>query len=338
MHDALLGHPEGDRVRCGLCPHACLIAEESRGWCGVRGVVDGRLRTFTYGRVSSIAADPIEKKPVFHYRPGTDVLSLGSVGCTMRCGHCQNWRISRPKGDDGTVELQSLDPHRVPGLALANGCQGVAWTYNEPVLSLEYVLDCAQAASRQGLYTVMVTNGYVTPEGLDLFGRHIDVWRTDVKGFSEETYRRLCHVAHPEAVRAAAERALHVHGMHVECVTNIVPTVNDSDEELTAVATWIADELGPQTAWHVTRFQPYLEFADLPATPIDTLLRARDIGRSAGLHYVYLGNVDVPGGEDTTCPACGAVAVRRTGFSSSVTGLAPDSTCTTCGTPLPIVL
>lgn len=292
MHDALLATPRDDgRVHCGLCPNDCTIAEGGRGVCGARGVIGGTLRALTYGLVSSIAVDPIEKKPVYHFRPGTRVLSFGSVGCSMRCGHCQNWQISRPKGDDGSVPLRYVDPAEVVPLALEHRCEGVAFTYNEPVIWLEYVLDVARLAREAGLYTVMVTNGYVTPAGLDLFAQHIDVWRTDVKGVSEAVYRRLCHVAHPEAVRTAAELAKGFHGMHVECVTNVVPTINDSDEELRQIARWIATGLGTDTPWHVTRFFPYLEFADLEPTPIATLERAKEIGEQEGLTVIHLGNV-----------------------------------------------
>jgi len=334
MHDALLGTQEADHVRCGLCPHACLIAESARGWCGARGVERGRLRAYTYGLVSSIAVDPIEKKPVFHYCPGVDVLSLGSAGCTMRCGHCQNWQISRPKGDDGTVALRYIEPATVVETAVGEQCPGIAFTYNEPVIWLEYVLDVGRLAHERGLFNIMVTNGYVTSAGLDAFAEVIDVWRVDIKGFSEEPFRRLCHVSHPEAVREQAVRAKHVHGMHVECVTNLVPTVNDSDEELRAIARWIATELGVDTPWHVTRFIPYLEFADLPMTPIETLRRARDIGRDAGLRFVYLGNVDEPGAEDTICPACGDTVVRRRGFDVLAESLSAKGCCISCGADL----
>ncbi len=334
QREALLWRTEGDRVRCLLCPNACVISEGRRGVCGARGVVDGHLKALTYGLVSSLAADPIEKKPVFHFHPASRVLSLGSVGCSMRCGHCQNWQISRPRGDDGSVPLRFLEAEALPELARAHGCEGVAWTYNEPVIWLEYVLDGARAAKAAGLYTVMVTNGYVTEEGLDAFSRHIDVWRTDVKGFSDETYRKLCHVEHAAAVRAAATRARHEHGMHVEVVTNLVPGVNDSDEELDAIASWMVDKLGPDTPWHVTRFVPYLDFADVPPTPVADLERARAIGRRHGLRFVYLGNVDLPGGEDTVCPSCGAVAIRRRGFAADVSGLGSDGTCAACGAGL----
>ena len=338
MHDALLGVAEGERVRCGLCPHACLIAEGDRGWCGARGVVDGALRALTYGLVSSIAVDPIEKKPVFHYCPGVDVLSVGGVGCSMRCGHCQNWQISRPKGDDGTTALRYVEPQTIVDAAVREGCPGIAFTYNEPVIWLEYVLDCGRLAHEQDLFVVMVTNGYVTPAGLDAFAEVVDVWRVDIKAFSADPFRHLCKVAHPEAVREQAVRAKHIHGMHVECVTNVVPTINDSAEELTAIARWIATDLSPDTPWHITRFTPYLEFADLDPTPLSTLEAAVEIGVDAGLLSVYLGNVDLPGGEDTVCPTCGDLVVNRRGFRVTADALDRDGRCESCGADLGITV
>ena len=336
MHDALLGFVEGERVRCGLCPHACLIAEGSRGVCGARGVVDGKLRALTYGLVSSVALDPIEKKPVFHFCPGARVMSFGSVGCTMRCGHCQNWQISRPKGDDGSVALREIEPAEAVKLAVDAGAEGVAFTYNEPVIWLEWVLDVGRLAREAGLFVVMVTNGYVTPVGLDSFAEVVDVWRVDIKGYSEEPFKRPCKVRHPEVVREQAVRAKKVHGMHVECVTNVVPTVNDSESELRAIASWIERDLGPDTPWHVTRFMPYLEFADLPATPLETLERAVTIGHEEGLRYVYLGNVDLQGGEDTLCPECHTIVIRRDGYATRLEALTTDDRCGQCGAELPV--
>ena len=336
MHDALLGSLEGRSVRCGLCPHACLISEGSRGICGARGVVEGKLRALTYGLVSSADLDPIEKKPVFHFCPGSKVMSFGSVGCTMRCGHCQNWQISRPRGDDGSVALRCVEPSEAVQLALDSGAEGIAFTYNEPVIWLEWVLDVGRLAQDAGLFVVMVTNGYVTSAGLDLFSEVADVWRVDIKAFTPEPFLRLCKVRRPEAVREQAVRAKKVHGMHVECVTNIVPTVNDAESELRAIASWIAHDLGPDTPWHVTRFIPYLEFADLPATPIETLEHAEAIGREEGLHFVYLGNVDIPGGEDTVCPTCGTVAIRRSGYLTRFEALTTGDRCGQCGENLGI--
>lgn len=331
MYDALLGTPEGDRIRCGLCPHACLIAEGARGVCGARGVVDGKLRALTYGLVSSVALDPIEKKPVFHYAPGSKVMSFGSVGCTLRCGHCQNWEISRQHAPDEPTGVRELDPEEAVKLALQADAEGVAFTYNEPVIWLEWVLDVGRQAHDAGLFTVMVTNGYVTGAGLDLLAETTDVWRVDIKAFTDEPFKRLCKSPHPEAVREQASRARHVHGMHVECVTNVVPGINDSDDELRAIAEWIAKDLGTDTPWHVTKFVPYLEFAHVPPTPIGTLERARDIGRTAGLDFVYLGNVDVPGGEDTVCPECGTVNIRRRGYSTRLEALSAIDRCAQCG-------
>lgn len=334
MHEALLWEADENRVHCLLCPHDCRISPGHAGVCGVRKNVDGRLMATTYGRVSSVAVDPIEKKPVFHYRPGTRVLSLGSVGCTMRCTHCQNWQISRASPSDG--ELEYLSPEDVISLADRYGCEGVAFTYNEPVIWAEYVADVSDACRAAGRYTVMVTNGYITEAGLDLLGECIDVWRVDVKAYDDRTYRELCKVRSVQPVLEMAERAKKRWLMHVEVVTNIIPTINDDEPTIRGIASWIAKTLGPDTPWHVTRFFPYLELSHLPPTPLVTLRRARDIGIEAGLQHVYLGNVDDPGGEDTRCPSCGAVVVRRDRYrveSRDTVGGA----CGTCGEPLNIV-
>jgi pyruvate formate lyase activating enzyme len=333
-HAADLWKPEGDAIRCGLCPHACRIRRGAVGVCGVRRNVDGTLIALTYGRVSSVAVDPIEKKPVFNYHPGTLVLSLGSVGCTMKCGHCQNWQISRAGVEDGA--LSDLPPDRIVPLARAHGCAGVAFTYNEPVIQAEYVRDCSRLAHDAGLFTIMVTNGYITTEGLDYLAGAVDVWRVDVKGMTDQAYRTLCRVPSVEPVLRAAERAKKVHGMHVEVVTNVVPGINDDESQLTDLARWIAEELGPETPWHITRFFPYLDFADKPPTPLTTLRLARDIGVAAGLHYVYLGNVSEPGSEDTRCPGCGDVLVKRDGYTV-LESAGVGGSCPGCGRPTDVV-
>lgn len=317
MHTALLWGQEGDRVRCGLCPHRCLVSRGATGVCGVRKNVDGALIALTYGKISSIASDPIEKKPVFHYFPGTSVLSIGSVGCSMRCGHCQNWNISRAEPDRSPyeVELHTVSPDAVVDMARKYRCPGVAFTYNEPVIWAEYVRDVARLCRESGLFTVMVTNGFITTEGLDFLGPHIDVWRVDLKGATDQTYRHLCKVSSSESILRATERAKSQWDMHVEIVTNVIPTINDSAEELRTMAVWIAETLGNDTPWHVTRFFPCLDLAELPPTPIETLRMARAIGQEAGLHYVYVGNVEDPQGEDTVCPSCRSVAVRRSGYT-----------------------
>lgn len=333
-HEALLWESEGERLHCLLCPNDCRIVPGGVGICGVRENDKGRLIALTYGLVSSAAVDPIEKKPVFHFRPGTSVFSIGSVGCSMRCGHCQNWQISR--ADPAAAGLEELAPAAIPELALRNGCAGVAFTYNEPVIWAEYVVDVAAAARAAGLYTVMVTNGYVTQAGLDLFGPLIDVWRVDVKGFDDATYRSLCKVRSVRPVLEGAVRARAKWRMHVEVVTNVVPTVNDDERTLRGIAEWIAAGLGRDTPWHITRFFPYLEYAHLSPTPIPTLELARDIGRAAGLRHVYLGNVQIPGAEDTVCPGCGAAAVVRQGYVVDARKMRAGA-CLRCGTPLGII-
>ncbi len=336
MRTADLWHSDGGRLRCDLCPHRCLIAPGRTGVCGVRRNDSGTLIATTYACVSSVAIDPIEKKPVFHFHPGTNALSLGSVGCTMACGHCQNWRISRAGPGDENVRLQVLSPEEVVTLALDGACAGVAFTYNEPVIWAEYVRDTAAACREAGLYTVMVTNGYVTEEGLDYLGEVIDVWRVDIKGATDETYRQLCHVRSPAPVFDAAVRAKKRWGMHTEVVTNVIPTVNDSDDELRAIARFIAGSLGTMTPWHVTRFMPYLDYAHLDPTPLATLERAAGIGAEEGLAFVYLGNVSKPGAEDTICPSCGARAVVRDGYTI-IKQATSEGSCVACGVDLGIV-
>jgi len=330
----MLWESDGERVHCLLCPHDCHIAVGKRGVCQVRENRDGRLIPLTYGVVSSLAVDPIEKKPVFHYRPGTLAFSLGSVGCTMRCSHCQNWQISR--GRPGEIGLESLKPDAAIALARQHGCQGVAFTYNEPVIWIEYVTDVSRLAHEAGLYTVMVTNGYITEAGLDALGGLIDVWRVDVKGLDDATYRSLCKVRSVAPILAMATRAKQYWGMHVEVVTNVVPTINDDEATLRGIAEWIARDLGDDTPWHVTRFFPYLELSHLPPTPQATLERAVRIGREAGLHFVYLGNTDVPGGEDTRCPECGALVVERERYTIRRRSLA-NGRCAECGRDVGIV-
>lgn len=336
MHPAILWTAESGRISCQLCPNACKIAPGAVGTCGVRQNVDGVLQALTYGRVSSVAVDPIEKKPVFHFQPGSAVLSIGSVGCSMRCGHCQNWRISRASPREAGLGMQSMTPEAVVAAAATYGCPGIAFTYNEPVIWIEFVADVSRLCREAGIFTVMVTNGYITTEALDELGPLIDVWRVDLKGARDETYRRLCKVASVAPVMQAAERAKQRWGMHVEVVTNIVPTVNDTPEELREMAAWIVDALGPETPWHVTRFFPYLEYADLPPTPVETLRTARAIGHETGLSFVYIGNHDEPGAEDTVCPECGATAVRRHGYTISARRTR-QGMCARCGADLNIV-
>ena len=320
----------GGEAQCRVCPRNCRIAPGKSGVCRARHNVDGTLMAITYGRVCSVAADPIEKKPLYHFFPGSTVLSLGSVGCNFTCRHCQNWQIAHADPGEVARDLRELPVRNLPVLADHNDCRGVAWTYNEPTIWLEYILDGAQLAHEHGLYTVMVTNGYITEEALDVLAPHIDAYRVDVKGFSDEQYRELCRIGDMAPVLAAAIRAQDAHDCHVEIVTNVIPTFNDDDDTLRGIAAWIAAALGPDTPWHVTRFVPYLEYAHLKPTRVATLERAVRIGHDAGLRFVYVGNVPGHQGENTVCPSCRRLLVRRTGYAVEDVALR-GTFCAMCG-------
>ncbi|KAF0133909.1 MAG: pyruvate formate lyase activating enzyme [Candidatus Saganbacteria bacterium] len=280
-----------NNVRCELCPRNCQIPPEGVGYCGVRINKGGTLYTLIYGVVSSIANDPIEKKPLFHFHPGTRVLSLGTYGCNMRCGHCQNWQIAHVFYANQKIDAQIISPEQLIALAKKENTAGIAWTYNEPVIWFEYALDGAKLAKQAGLYTVWVTNGYINIPPLDMISPYLDAFRVDIKGFTKESYLKLAKVPDFEPILKAAVHAKKNLKMHVECITNVVPTINDDEPQLRAIAKWIKNDLGADTPWHVTRFFPHLDFSYLDPTPIETLLKARNIGIEEGLQYVYLGNV-----------------------------------------------
>ncbi len=336
MYEGLLyeKRPDG-KVRCRVCPRLCIIAEGRLGICKTRKNEGGKCYTLIYGKVCSVAADPIEKKPLFHFHPGTLCLSLGTLGCNMRCIHCQNWQIAHADALEDGYQLQDLPPEKLPYIAEKSNCQGVAWTYNEPTIWLEYALDGARACHEHNLYTVFVTNGYITEAALDIIAPHLNAYRVDIKGFRPETYKFLAKIKDVEPIFAAAEAALHRHGCHVEIVTNVIPTVNDDEETLRNIAAWIADKLGPKIPWHVTRFHPYLELSHLPSTPIETLERALQIGREEGLVFVYIGNVPGHQAENTTCPNCKRVVIRRDGYRI-VRLEVRDGHCAFCGEDLNI--
>ncbi|MBU0671958.1 MAG: AmmeMemoRadiSam system radical SAM enzyme [Candidatus Margulisbacteria bacterium] len=323
-----------NKVKCTLCPWFCKIAQGKVGICGVRQNIEGKLYSLIYAKVSSVAADPIEKKPLFHFYPGTKVLSLGTFGCNMRCGHCQNWQIAHVKlGQAKDPQLEYLPPENLVELAKQNNCQGIAWTYNEPIVWFEYSYEGAKLAKAAGLYTVWVTNGYVTFEALDTIAPYLDAFRVDVKGFNQDFYTKLAKIRDFKPVLEAAERAKKKWDMHVEIVTNIIPTMNDDEAQLKGIADWIVKKLGPETPWHVTRFMPYLEYSHLPPTPISTLEKARQIGLDAGLQFVYLGNVPGHKAENTYCPKCSKLLIKRVGYQTDLKNVAAGK-CGFCGQDL----
>jgi len=332
MKEAKFWKAEKGRVRCGLCPHSCLIAEGKRGICGVRENRGGTLYSLIYGKASSIHVDPIEKKPLFHFKPGEMVLSLGTVGCNFRCEHCQNFAISQADADSPL--LREMRAEEIPRLCTLEGCGGVAWTYNEPTIWHEFTLDSSRLAKERGLFTVYVTNGYIQEEPLKEIARYLDGMNIDIKAFREDFYRKVCK-AHLEPVLRAAELAYRL-AVHVELTYLIIPTMNDSTEEITEFTRWVCDHLSPDVPVHFTRFHPDYKMLNLQSTPMETMNMAYDIALREGLRFVYLGNVPYSSRENTYCPSCGALVVERMGYRILTKGLRGDR-CASCGEALNIV-
>jgi pyruvate formate lyase activating enzyme len=338
LREALLQEPVADgRVRCNICQRRCSIPTGRAGYCRTKINVGGTLYTTIYGVISSAAADPIEKKPVFHYKPGSLCYSVGSLGCNFRCLFCQNWEIAYANAVQPTgLCRHGVSPEELVAAAVETGCAGVAWTYNEPGIWLNYTLDCAKLAKEAGLYTVYVTNGYATPEHLDTIGPYLDVYRVDIKSMSDEFYRKLIKVPSASGILEVAKRARHKWGMHVECVTNVIPGWNDEEKNTRHIARWIGSQLGDMTPWHVTRFFPYAKMQDVPSTPPPTLIRAAEIGREEGLKFVYIGNMATARGNNTYCYTDGTLAVERLGYQTRVAAVTDEGKCSTDGSDLNI--
>ena len=299
---------EDATVTCLTCQKRCVIADEAFGWCHTRFNDGGRLYSLIYGEVAARSVDRIEDKPVYHFYPGSKWLSLGSVGCNFRCPGCKNWGTSHWLR--GPMETQYLSPREAVAMATASQCMGLSWTFNEPAIWFEYTLQGAKLAKAEGLYTSYVTNGSLSPQAFDLIAPYLDVYRVDLKGFSQRTYRALGHLLDCTQILEVAQQAKW-RGLHVEVVTNVIPEIADSDEELYAIASWINDNLGPDTPWHVTKFCPQHRLRHLPATALERLESACAIGNDAGLWYVYLGNVPNHPRESTRCHVCEEPLIRR---------------------------
>jgi pyruvate formate lyase activating enzyme len=336
MQKAMLSEKlANSRVRCNICQWRCKINPGKTGVCRMYQNINGALFNLNYALASSVAIDPIEKKPLYHFYPGSQVFSLGSWGCNFHCDNCQNWQIScmdiAPPGRGS----QEITPAKAIEMAGNNHCRGVAWTYNEPTVWFEYTLESAKLAAQNGLYTVYVTNGYMSPEALDAIGPYLGAWRVDIKGFKDEFYRHISGITHWKGILETTARAKNKWNMHVEIITNVIPTLNDDDFQLKGIAGWIKDNLGELTPWHVTRFYPQYKAMDLPPTPVSTLERALEIGEKAGLKFVYTGNVPGHDGENTHCYRCGRIVVERSGYDTRIIGL-QGSKCKFCGTDLNI--
>ncbi len=312
MKEALLYEKiGGNRVHCFLCSHHCRIAEGEFGFCGVRQNVGGTLYTQVYAKPIAMHVDPIEKKPLYHFLPGSRSFSLATIGCNFHCGFCQNWQISQASVKDGFDAPQDeVFPEEIVRRALENECASISYTYTEPTIFFEYAFEIAQLAKTKGLRNNFVTNGYMTRQAIELIKPYLDAANVDLKFFSEDAYKRNCHGTLEPVLDSI--RLMRAHNIWVEVTTLIVPGENDSPEQLKGIAGFIAG-VDPRMPWHISRFHPDYRLTGLPATPVEALKQAEEIGRKAGLAYVYIGNVH-GWGNDTYCPACKKLLVMREGF------------------------
>jgi pyruvate formate lyase activating enzyme len=330
MHEAeFYKKMPGNAVSCFLCQRRCYLLDKETGFCHVRQNIGGKLHSLNFGKCVSYCNDPIEKKPFYHFMPGSAVFSFAASGCNFRCEHCQNWEISQP----AKVFGQEMPPEKLVALALAHRSKGIAYTYTEPTIFYEYAKQTALLARKQGQYNVFVTNGYMTPDATGEM-KWLDAARIDLKAFSDKFYKEVCGGAHLEPVLQSI-KLLHSQ-MHIELITLLIPTKNDGDEEIRALSKWVA-KLDKDIPLHFTGYYPANRMT-IPATPGETLLRARKIATEEGLKYVYTGNRPGDGGENTICPKCGEVAVERVGFEVLSNNLTKDARCSKCGAKLPFVL
>ena len=314
-------------VTCNLCRHRCTIPDSKSGICGVRENKKGRLYSLVYGRVIARAVDPMEKKPLFHFLPGSRAYSIATVGCNFRCENCQNFDISQIPKERNIILGKEVSPEEIVRSAKRTNCESIAYTYSEPTIFFEYAYDVAKLASKEGIKNVFVTNGYITEEALVEISPFLDAANIDLKSFSDEFYRKTCGARLKPVLDSIR---LHKHlGIWLEITTLIIPTMNDSEKELRSIAEFIK-EVGAEIPWHISQFHPTYKRIDLPRTPVATLRRAREIGIETGLRYVYEGNVPGEVGENTYCYSCGKILLRRYGYQILEKQL-KNGACSHCG-------
>ncbi len=318
---------DGNKVRCFLCAHHCIIKERKRGICFVRENRDGILYSLVYGKIISMNVDPIEKKPLFHFLPTSTSFSIATVGCNFHCDHCQNFTISQyPKEHEGDIPGENVTPRAIVEAAARHGCKSISYTYTEPTIFFEFALDCAKLAHKKGIRNVFVSNGYTTPEATRVIAPYLDGNNIDLKG-NNDFYKNVCG-AKLEPVKETIKLMKEL-GVWVEVTTLIIPDHNDSEDGLKEIAGFIKS-VDPFIPWHVTQFYPTYKLTDKQRTPIKTLRRAREIGFETGLKYVYEGNVPGEGGENTYCPDCKELLIKRFGFSI-IEDRIKDGKCPHCG-------
>lgn len=332
MHEAMLyGKLSDDRVHCYLCAHRCTIADGKKGICQVRENRSGTLYTLVYGHTIAQHIDPIEKKPLFHFYPGTTSYSIATPGCNLRCHWCQNWDISQMPRENDVIRGDEALPELIVSAAHRAGCKSIAYTYTEPTVFFEYAYDTARLASEAGMVNVFVSNGYMTEEMLETFHPYLDAINVDLKAFRDETYRKYVGALLQPVLNSM--KTIKRLGIFMEVTTLIIPTINDNASELQEAAEFIASELGVDTPWHISRFSPHYKTRDIAPTSVETLQYARDIGEKAGLRFTYVGNVPGHAGENTVCYACGNLVVERVGYRVRIVGL-DGSRCSACGAEL----
>ena len=319
---------DNDLVDCNLCSHRCSrIADSKRGLCSVRENRDGTLYSLVYGKAVARSVDPIEKKPLFNFLPGSSVYSIATVGCNFRCDNCQNYDISQLPKERGTIVGADVSPEEIVLAAKLSNCKSIAYTYSEPTIFFEYAYDIAKHAKEEGIKNVFVTNGYITPEALKKISPYLDAANIDLKSFSDDFYRKRCG-AHLEPVLDSI-RLYKSLGIWTEITTLIIPTLNDSEEELRKIAEFIS-EVGEDTPWHISQFYPTYKLIDLPRISVAKLRKAREIGMEAGLKYVYEGNVPGEDGENTYCPNCQKRLIHRFRYNIRENKI-KNSKCSYCG-------
>lgn len=318
---------EGKKVQCQLCPRFCKIIEGKRGNCGVRENRDGRLYSLVYGKSISANIDPIEKKPLFHFAPGTQCLSVATMGCNLHCAFCQNWEISQIRGE---IFGQQLEPEKIIEIATRNGVPGIAYTYTEPTIFIEYALDTMKLAKKEGLYNVWVSNGYTNPKPAKTIAKYLDAINVDMKG-DVKFYQKICGVKNEQPIRDSL-KIYKKEGVWIEITNLVIPGFNDNKSQVTSLVNWIKENLGRETPLHFSQFHPQYKMLDAESTPKKTLEMCYDIASSNGMKYAYIGNIWGHQGESTKCPDCGEIMIERKGFDL----IEYKDKCDNCGIEIPI--
>ena len=321
-----------DSLRCTICAHRCIIKEGKRGLCGTKENQDGKIIDLSYGRISALAVDPIEKKPLAHFYPGSRSLSISSIGCNFTCPWCQNYGLSQSKIDNASTRY--MEPEEVVEIAMAQDCTSISYTYNEPLINLNYIEETSKFAKESEIKNVLVTNGYTNIPAFSEVVEYIDAANVDWKSFSPEFYRKHCSGELEKVLDATI--FMHENGVHIEVTFLIIPETNDSPDEISSMARYIFEKMGPDVPLHLSRFFPMYKFNHLSPTPVETLMRAKEVALDEGLNYVFVGNVRGGGEEDTVCPNCGDHVVKRNGYNILEWKLTDEMKCNKCGEPIPI--